>query len=346
MKEKACSSEEVYQFTSSLAVLLKSGISLQEGFSMMLESEASSLYALLEEMLTYIEKGDTLFQAMEKTHQFPTYALYLTRIGEECGCLDIVMSSLSAYYEREMDMKLQLRNAITYPMFLLIMMFLVVGILVFKILPVFQNVLHSLGSELSSFALSLMRIGSGFASAGFLLLIGVLLILCILYYYQKHKKNQDEVADFFSRFLLTRKLYRGISMAQMTYAFSLFLSSGADLSTSMKQMQDLIHHPKLKQQLIDCEDAMQAGENFATSIRKAKLYRGMEASMLEVGFRSGQGDEVMRQLASDYEKRVSMEIADFLNILEPTIVAVLSMLVGMILLSVMLPLMSIMTSLG
>lgn len=346
MKEKKCSSEEVYQFTSSLAVLLKSGISLQEGFTMMLESEDGGLMELLQELLTYIEQGDSLFQAMEKCHQFPTYALYLTRIGEECGCLDNVMSSLSAYYEREVEMRLQLRNAITYPLLLLIMMFFVVGILVFKILPVFQNVLHSLGSELSSFALSLMKLGSTLATAGFLVLWMVLFLLGILYYYQKHKKEQDKVGRFLSVFFLTKRLYKGISMAQMTYAFSLFLSSGADIASSMKQMQDLIAHPSLKQQLISCEELIDQGENVATSLRRANIYQGMEASMLEVGFRSGQGDEVMRQLANDYEKRVSMQIADFLNILEPTIVAALSILVGMILLSVMLPLMSIMTSLG
>lgn len=345
MNRKKRSSEEIYQYTASLAVLLKSGISLQEGFTMMLESE-SSLNDMLQELLAYIEEGDTLFQAMQKSDQFPAYALYLTRIGEECGCLDRVMASLSSYYEREVDMKLQLRNAITYPLILLIMMFFVVGILIFKILPVFQNVLHSLGSELSVFALSLMRIGNGLAMIGFVILLVFLFVTFLLYHYQKHQKNQIRVACFLSKFFLTKKLYHGISMAQMTYAFSLFLTSGADVSASIKQILELISHPNMKQQLSSCIQLVEQGTDFATSLRETKLYQGMEASMLEVGFRSGQGDEVMSQLAQTYEKRVSMQIADFLNVLEPTIVAALSVLVGMILLSVMLPLMSIMSSLG
>lgn len=344
MKSNMLTSEELYMLASSLTIVIKAGIPLSEGFHMLEEEyQTSPIQSVCKDLQASIDAGDPMYMAMQKSGNFPLYMTHMIELGETCGCLDIVCKELADYYERETDLKHQLKNAISFPFVLLLMMFLVLGILLFKVLPIFQNVLHSLGSELSPFAQGFMNFGNLLARGGFLLLLVVLCAILLALLLQKRKSNIEH--PFIETFFLTKRLYQGITMAKITYAFSLFLASGSNMEDALEFVPQLIGHKTIKKRLATCQIAYHTGSNFAQSLKSSKLYEGLSLSMLEVGFRSGHGDEVMHQLADTYEKKVEDEIANFLNILEPTIVAVLSVLVGIILLSVMMPLMSIMSSL-
>lgn len=337
-------SEEVYTITSSLAILLQAGIPLQEGFSVLMEEADGAYKETLTSLHIAMEQGSSLHEAMDLEKAFPQYAIDMCQVGETTGCLDQVMEALSKYYQREMNMKDQLKTAIMYPFMLLMMMFLVVAVLVFKVLPIFQNVLQSLGGNLSDFALTFMQIGKRLAQIGFLALFLFLLVIAISWLRQRKQQNGDGITYLISHSFLTRKLYYGLSMAQITYVFSLFLSSGVDIMQAFAYLEQMQLHPQLSRSIEHGKRCILEGANFAQAMRDAKFYKGMDASMLEVGYRSGKQDQVMRQLADRYEQRVEQSIVAFLNIIEPSIVAVLSILVGMILLSVMLPLMGIMSS--
>lgn len=344
MKTNVLTSEELYMLASSLTILLKAGIPLSEGFHMLEEEyQASSIQQVCKDLQEPLDLGNPLYIAMQKSGNFPLYMTHMIELGETCGCLDIVCKELADYYERETDLRKQLKNAISFPFVLLLMMFLVLGILLFKVLPIFQNVLHSLGSELSPFALGFMNVGNLLATGGFWILLVVLCGILIALFLQKKRNHMEH--PFLEAFVLTKRLYHGITMAKITYAFSLFLASGSNMEEALEFVPQLIGHSAIKKRLATCQIAYHTGNNFAQSLKSSELYEGLSLSMLEVGFRSGHGDEVMHQLADTYEKKVEDEIANFLNVLEPTIVAVLSVLVGIILLSVMMPLMSIMSSL-
>lgn len=344
MKTNVLTSEELYMLASSLTIIMKSGIPLSEGFQMLEEEyQTGQIQQVCKKTQASLALGNPLYQAMQESESFPLYMTHMIELGETCGCLDIVCKELADYYEREADLKNQLKHAVSFPLVLLVMMFLVLAILLFKVLPIFQNVLHSLGSELSTFALGFMNFGNLLATGGFYILLVVLCVIILSLLFQKRKNNMEH--PFLETFFLTKHLYQGITMAKITYAFSLFLASGSNMEEALEFVPQLIGHSAIKKRLATCQIAYHTGNNFAQSLKSSELYEGLSLSMLEVGFRSGHGDEVMHQLADTYEKKVEDEIANFLNVLEPTIVAVLSVLVGIILLSVMMPLMSIMSSL-
>lgn len=337
-------SEEVYTITSSLAVLLQAGIPLQEGFGILREEGNGKYKEVLEKLHHAMEEGSSLYEAMKDVQAFPQYAVDMTQVGETTGSLDQVMEALSKYYEREMNMKEQLKTAVMYPFMLLIMMFFVVAVLVFKVLPIFQDVLRSLGGGLSDFSLTFMEIGKILAQVGFVALLLFFIVVLFIWLRQRKQANNDGMNYIISHLFITKKLFHGLSLAQITYVFSLFISSGVDISQAFRYLEQMHLHPQLAKAIKDGKQAIEEGSNFAQAMRNAKLYVGMEASMLEVGYRSGKQDQVMRQLADRYEQRVEQSIIAFLNIIEPSIVAILSILVGMVLLSVMLPLMGIMSS--
>ena len=124
------------------------------------------------------------------------------------------------------------------------------------------------------------------------------------------------------------------------------LASGLDTDQSLDMVHKLIDNEFIQEKITACKGYINEGVGFAESMVKADIFTGIYARMISVGFKTGSVDTVMKKLAERYEEEVDSHIAGIISILEPTLVAVLSIIVGMILLSVMLPLMGIMSSIG
>lgn len=339
--------EETYLFCSQMAMIISSGLGIQEGLRLMQEeSKGSYLQEVCEALNKEIIMEGSLSLAVKKLDCFDHYMTEMLTVGEESGHMDSVLEELVVYYERMIDLKGQLKEAITYPLVLLATMVVVVGIIVVKVLPIFQDVLHNLGTELSQFSLMFMQVGQTFGMVCFVILLVLAVVLALSMIYQKTHPNAEISKKFLSSFFLSKKLYYQTEMAHITYAIALFLSSGYPLEQALGYLKTFANHPVIAKKLAVIEKEIKMGTSFVEANRKENLYQGMYANMVSIGFQSGKSDDVMKSLASLYEKEVEQSIARFLNVIEPAIVAILSVIVGIILLSVMLPLMSIMTSIS
>ncbi len=346
MEKKKLTIQEKSVFCNEIAIILSSGMSIQEGLEIIYpELFEPSLKEVTQQLLNDYQNYGTFYEAVKNSTCFDTYMEEMVRIGEESGNLDDVMHHLSQYYERSDDMLSQLKDAFTYPMILMGMMIIVIGIFVMKILPIFQNVLLSLGTSLPPLAMQMMNFSKIFAMGSFIVLCFITILLLIFYIYHKVHPDNTLQESLLANFFATKKLYLHITMANITYALSLFLSSGYPMEEAVKYLPGFIKHPLVKKKMIDIVNDVENGMAFEDAIRERGLYEGVYANLLQIGFRSGRQDEVMSKLVSLYEKDVSSSISAFLNIIEPSIVALLSFVVGIILLSVMLPLMGIMSSL-
>ena len=336
---------EKYMLCNQMAMILNSGFSLNQGIGMIEEEiDNKNIKAVLQNVIKYLDDQMSFSEALDLTQAFDDYMVNLVKVGESSGNLDDVMESLSEYYARIDDITNKLKQALTYPIILVLMMVVVVGIIVFKVLPIFQEVLKGLGSDLSSYANSFMSFGQVFSLLCFIILALLMVLIMAGYIYQKVSKV-NILASFIQKSFFTRKLSRALNKAQITYALSLFISSGYDLQEAMKFVPKLVDDKQLKSSLEKCNDDLMDGDSFVDVIKKYQIYQGMQLNMIQVGFKTGQVDLIMKKLSNDFQDDVSDAIDQFLNVVEPTIVALLSLVVGVVLISVMLPLISIMSSL-
>lgn len=336
---------EKYIFCNQMAMILESGFSLDQGITMIFEeNDDKNVKTVLQEVSKYLNDQLSFSEALEATAAFDDYMVNLVKVGETSGNLDDVLQSLSDYYARIDDITNKLKQALTYPVILVMMMVVVVGIVVFKVLPIFKDVLKGLGSDLSSYANSFMNFGQIFSLICFVLLMVLVVIIAVGYLYQK-VTHINVLSNFVQKSFLTRKLSRALNKAQITYALSLFISSGYDLEEAMKFVPALVDDKELKANLKKCNEDLMNGDSFVDVIKKYQIYQGMQLNMIQVGFKTGQVDTIMKQLSNNFQDEVSQAIERFLNIIEPTIVTLLSLIVGVVLVSVMLPLISIMSSL-
>ncbi|MEG1731640.1 MAG: type II secretion system F family protein [Longicatena sp.] len=345
MKQTNFKTEEMFDFCTQMSMILSSGLTVQEGLEIIItDTKNPHMKETCEHLLTNIKDLGSFYASIKDEDYFDMYAKHMIEIGEVSGHLDSVMEELATYYERSYDLSRALKEALLYPFVLLLMMWVVVGIVVWKVLPIFTKVLFNMGSPLPSSASNMMAFGKIFALLSFIILTGLICMILFIVLQAKHGKNGN--AKFLSTFVFTKNLYHNITMAKLTYALSLFISSGYDLEEALSYLPNIIDEPLSKQRVMNCYKGVQAGASFEDVMLKEQLYQGMYANMIITGFHSGKSDDVMKKVSSLYEKDVDVSIGGFLNTIEPAIVILLSLIVGVILLSVMLPLMSIMTSLS
>ena len=346
-EKKLLSNEEIASFCSQAAMLFQAGIPPVEGMAI-LQSDAQSPEgkAIFDEILAVCRQGESFHKALEATNVFPDYCLHMIALGEESGNLDVCMLSLADYYEKEEAISHSIKDAVTYPFIMIAMMAAVIVVLVSRVMPIFEQVYVELGSEMTGFAASLLRIGNHLNRYSFIF-VSILCVLLLLYLFATRTQTGKRItARLLNWFPLTRRFYESVACERFASGMALTLSSGMDTYSSLDMVAALVGNEKMKQKILSCKEAINAGANFAEALTGAGIFNHLYSQMVSVGFRSGNVDVVLKKIADRYEENTNRRLQSIIAILEPTLVIILSVIVGLILLSVILPLMGIMTSIG
>lgn len=345
--QKKLNCEEMTTFCSQMAVILHSGISAFEGISMMMEdAEAGAGAELLRTIYEEMELGKGLYEGMEKTKVFPVYACQMVRLGENAGRLDESMRTLADYYTQEEALYRTLRHAVSYPLFMLAMMIGVLAVLMVEVMPVFREVFLSLGTQMEGPAGMVLRTGEVMSRYSWvflaLLAVGLLLGLWI----SRTQKGREKAASWIRGRKLAETFVRKTAQYRLAFGMSMSLRSGLDPQRSLEMMRELVEDEHTGKKIEACLEQMEQGRFFEEAIVEADIFDGMHNRMIRIGQRTGSLDQVMEEIALQCSREASETIWNKINIIEPTVVIVLAVLVGLILLSVMLPLMSIMAEIG
>jgi len=341
------SNGEIAAFCAQIAMIMKSGISVSEGVSIMHEDmENQQGKVMLGQMKEELELGEPFCRAIEKSGKFPKYVIDMTEMGERSGRLDDVMNSLCSYYEREEAVAKNIRSAVAYPLIMISMMFVVILVLIVQVLPVFNSVFQQLGETMGDFSIALMNMGQGLRQYSIFIMGGLLVVLLLFFAFRRTKTGKEVMFKIKSNFFVTKKLMSKMAAGRFASTMSLMLASGLDIDQSLDMAYKIVENPNTRKQIEDCKQFMAEGTNFSDAIVKASIFTGVHARMISVGFKTGSVDTVMDKIADSYDDEVTNQISSVVSVLEPTLVAILSIIMGMILLSVMLPLMGIMTNIS
>lgn len=347
MHSNHLTNQEIASFCSQTAMLFQAGITPQESMQIMLsDSKSTEGKAVIQAILNTCKQGESFTNALKASAVFPDYVLNMIAIGEESGNLDDVMQSLADYYEREDSISDSIRSAVSYPFIMIGIMLLVIFVLLGKVMPIFNQVFIQLGSEMSGISASLLHIGNSMNRYSLLILI-ILAVLVVIYLLSvKTKKGRTVSRKFLSAFPPTKSFYEKLAAGRFASGMALTISSGMDTFSSLDMVSALTDHKGMQAKIAACKVSIQKGANLSEALTSANIFSNLYARMVSVGFRTGSIDTVMQKIADHYDKETEQKIRSIISILEPTLVIILSVIVGLILLSVIFPLMGIMSSIG
>ena len=342
--KKEFSHGELSSLCLELSLLLRAGVSAGDALSLLAEEDGGGT---LSDMARQVDEGATLSAAMRSSGRFPVYMCGLVEVGERSGKTEEALSSLSTYYEERLRMDRRVRSALLYPAVMLGLMLVVIGVLLVQVLPIFDDVYASLGGRLTGVAGGLLALGRVLDKAMpvLLALLAAAAVFCALF---------AAVEPFRARVLALWRGSRGdkgvsrkLNNARVAQAMAMGMASGLPMEEAVELAAGLMADvPAAKERCLGCREQLDQGKNLSAAMRESGLLPAGQCRLLELGARSGAGDTAMEKIARDLSEESQAALEDRISRVEPALVLVCSILVGLILLSVMLPLMNIMAAIG
>lgn len=345
MSTKILNNEEMAFFCDQMSMIIEAGITPMEGISIMLEdTENKEGREVLEAINEKCEAGESFYNAVSASNAFPKYALDMIQLGEKTGKLEEVMKSLAFHYSREYNIAETIKSAVTYPFIIVAMMLVVIVVLVVKVLPIFNDVFIQLGSELTGISKTVMDFGMVLSKYS-VVLAAVLIVIAILYFVGSRTEGGRKVLSRTLGFFIgSKKINEAIAAGRVASGMALAISAGSDMGESLELVSRLVDDENMKAKVEKCKELSGEGKSLSASLHESGIFPSMYSRMIMVGDRTGALDRVLENIADEYEHIVSERINKLIAFLEPSLVIVLSSIVCLILLSVMLPLMAIMTT--
>lgn len=334
-------------FCRGLALLLHAGISLADGVFLLAEEESGPLRDLLHSLGTGMDDGKQLSTAMEQFDAFPAHAAGMIRIGEETGRMEEALNALADFYEERCRTSRQIKNALAYPSMILLLMLAVIAVLLIKVLPVFDEVYASLGSRLTGISAVLLDLGQMLETALPVMLALLTLLVAAVLLFALYIPFREKVTAWYACRFGDRGVSRKFNNARFARAMSMGLGSGLGVEEAMGLSAKLLADiPGAAARCRQCAAALEAGADFAAAMGEAGLLSPSQSRMLTVGLRGGNADRVMEDMAEKMMEEANEALETLVSRVEPAMVLIASALVGLILLSVMLPLVDIMSTIG
>ena len=321
-------------FCESVAMMLAAGIQTDEAVGMLSEDIGDvALQATCESVYGRLCAGDTLAVAMKASGAFPRYAVDMVGVGEASGRLEEVLRSLGVYYDEEDRLFAKIRSSVGYPAALLCIMSIILAFTVIIILPVFEDVYVSMAGSLTD--------GSS-GAVGAIVAVGAA-IAC------RSEAGRIAVMHLMEKFPATRPAMEQLAVSRFASALAAYTASGINTDEAMRRAIEVVEHEGLKAKataayglMIDAESP----RSLAQAISEAEVFEQIHARLLTIGTRSGSLDAALDRLSANFFDDAILQIDAAIDNIEPALAAFLTIAVGATLISVMLPLIGIMGSIG
>ncbi len=345
MKHKQLTQTQTAEVCSSLSLLLHGGLGLSDSVWLLQQEAAGDLGEVLTALGQRLDEGSTLSGAMAETESFPGYVTAMIRIGEEAGRLEQALSSLGEYYAENARTVRQLKNALAYPCMILLLMLMVIAVLLIRVLPVFDAVYVSLGSRLTGLSAALLYGGQLLTRLLPVLLavlvLGAVLVLAVCLW----APLREKLRILWQKAFGDRGVARKFNNARFARGLSMGISSGLPLTQAARLAENLLS-PGAASRAALCCSALEQDASLTDALRAGDLLPAWAVRMIAAGIRGGSGDRVMEEVARRLMEEARASLEERAAKVEPAMVLVCSVLVGVILLSTMLPLMNIMAMIG
>ncbi|MBE5935442.1 MAG: type II secretion system F family protein [Lachnospiraceae bacterium] len=347
MKKITLNVDELAYICSQMNIILNSGLSVQEGLEVLLEDTSNTTAKeILKSLYDDIADKQTLYKALKNTGVFPGYMTNMVKIGEITGRLEEVFAYLSEYYENESDLRKTIKSVLFQPIILLMMMFLVVAVLVAKIIPTFMDIFNRLNMDTTDTFKKTMSYSMNTGITVLVILAVIIVVSLVAVLMLSTTSGKKIIFRFIDSFGPTKAISLKLAQARFCRAMTVMIKSGVDTTEALEHVGELINSKRFKAKIENCHKKLLDNKGFAETLSEEKVFDGMHNQMLKVSYKTGAYETTWEKISNMYSNELKDSLYGIIGSVEPIVVAILTVTIGAILISVMLPLMGIMSSIG
>lgn len=341
-------SKDLVLFSRQLATLISARVPILQSLRI-LENQIDSkrLVGIIRALIASIENGESLSLALSKTPEvFGNIYVSLVRAGEVTGSLDKSFTYLADQLEKEYELRAKIKSALTYPVFVVASL-LTVGLLMFKfVLPKLTDVLKQQGGQLPSVSVALIAATDFFNAYWWLvllILIGLIVGARVYISTAAGRYQWDRIKIYLPIF---GDIFKKIYLARFSRNLSTLIAGGIPIITAFKIIAEIINNVIYRDAIMHSVDEITNGKGISEALVSGKLYPPLVTQMIKVGEETAQLDGILAKLAVFYEKEVDNKVSTLTTLLEPLIMVVLGLGVGLLVAGVLLPIYNLASTAG
>jgi len=337
-------SKELAVFTRQFSVMIDAGLPLVQCLEILAGQQENKLFQkVLTGTRSAVEGGSTLSTAMRQYEKvFDALYVNLVEAGETGGILDTILQRLSAYIEKNVKLKRAVKSAMVYPVAVLTVAASVITLLLWKVVPIFATLFLGLGVDLplpTRIVIGLSNfVGSIF---GFLILVAIVGIIIGLKVWYGTPVGRMTIDGILLKLPMIGLLLRKIAVARFTRTLGTLISSGVPILEGLEITARTAGNAVIEKALMEVRKALEAGRNLSEPLKDTNVFPGMVTQMIGVGEQTGAMDAMLQKIADFYEDEVDAAVKDLLAAMEPAMIVFLGLVVGGIVISMYLPLFSL-----
>ena len=339
-KGKPITPGDIAVFSRMLATMMKAGVPLVQSFDIVGKGhENPKMQELILTIKSYIEGGSSLAESLAKEPlYFDDLFVNLVDAGEQAGALEDLLDKIAMYKEKTEAIKKKIKKALTYPIAVLVMAFVVTAVLLIFVIPVFEDLFSGFGAELPAFTqmvvnLSLFVRTKGIVIAAILFGAGS----TFQYFKKRSRKMRENLDRLILKIPVLGDIMRKAAIARFARTLQTMFNAGVPLVEALESVAGATGNIVYELGILQVRDQVATGQQLNLAMDQTDLFPNMVVQMIAIGEESGALDTMAGKVADYYEAEVDDAVDNLSSLMEPLIMAVLGVLIGGLVIAMYLP---------
>src|SRR5262245_10685211 len=342
------SPKDIAVFTRQFSVMIDSGVPLVQCLEILGEQQENKKFKVaIQSVQREVESGNNLAGAM-KLHPRIWDELYTNMVaaGESGGILDTIFQRLSVYIEKAVKLKRAVQSAMVYPVAVIVIASAVITIILWKVVPAFTELFDSMQVELPLPTRIVIGASRFIGNYGLFVFVGLGILAAVSRSYYRTKKGRYTVDKWLLRIPIFGPLFRKIAVARFTRTMATLIASGVPILDCLDITARTAGNAVVEEAILNVRRAIEEGKTIVDPLKSSKVFPAMVVQMIGVGEQAGALEQMLTKIADFYEEEVDAAVADLMTALEPAMIVVLGVLVGGIVISMYMPIFSLVSQLA
>jgi type IV pilus assembly protein PilC len=337
------SPKELAIFTRQFSVMIDAGLPLVQCLEILSSQQENTGFAkALAGVRGKVEAGSTLADGLRDYPKiFDTLYCNMVAAGETGGILDTILQRLSGYIEKAVKLKRAVMSALIYPIAVIVIAGGVIFLLLWKVVPIFATLFAGLGVDLPLPTRIVIGLSNAIATFALpMLVLGGLGVWALKWWYGT-PSGRMFIDSLILKLPLLGSLMRRIAVARFTRTLGTLITSGVPMLEAMDITARTSGNAVIEEAILKVRKAIETGRTIVDPLRETGVFPNMVVQMIGVGEQTGALDAMLGKVADFYEDEVDAAVADLLTAMEPMIILILGVVVGGVVISMYLPLFSL-----
>ena len=330
-------------FTRQLATLIGAGLPLAQSLRTVQEQTTNKrMQEIVQEIISDVEGGKSLSDSFAKHPEaFNKVYVALVSAGETSGTMDDSLKRLAAQQEKEAAMMSKIRGAMMYPSIVLVVIILVIGFMLFTVVPQVEGLYRDLNKGLPFVTLMMIKVANFFSSLWWLVILAMIIGGYFLAQYLKTEQGIRTKDIFKLNVPLFKGMFRKMYMARFARTGQVLLRTGVPMLDMLRITADAVNNVIISESILRASDKVKGGKALSASLSNEDYFLAMVPQMIKIGEQSGKIDEMMGKTAQVYEDELDEEIRALSTAIEPVLMVFLAIVAGTMVAAILLPIYSL-----